>query len=282
MLKEDRPTVNRANSRGSIIIALGILLGSWSCAFALDPSLDVGQYAHTAWKVSQGFSKGVIFSMAQTADGYLWIGTDSGLFRFDGVRSVQWQPPAGDQLASSDIRSLLNARDGRLWIGTVKGLASWKEGKLTHYPQLDGLVIVTLLEDREGMIWAGGWSLSAGKLCRIQSEKSECIGEDGRFGTGVTALYEDSRGNLWAGAITGLWRWKPGPPKLYALPDPPNGINGLIESDDGGILVTKDSGIIKLRDGKAEAFPPSCQAAVQTRKAVSRPPRRSLDRSSRG
>lgn len=255
MFNGERRTVNTADSRRSILIALGILLGLWSCAFALDPTLDVSQYAHTAWKVSQGFANGVIFSMAQTPDGYLWIGTDSGLYRFDGVRSLHWRPPAGDQLASSDIRSLRSARDGRLWIGTVKGLASWKEGKLTHYPQVDGLVVVTLFEDRDGTIWAGGWSLSTGKLCRIQREQTECIGEDGRFGTGVTALFEDKGGNLWAGAITGLWRWKPGPPKLYALPDPANGINSLIESDDGGILVAKDSGIIKLRDGKAEVFP---------------------------
>ncbi len=255
MLNGDLQTVNRADSRRLIIIALGILLGSWTCAFALNPALDVGQYAHTAWKVSQGFSKGVIFSMVQTVDGYLWIGTDSGLFRFDGVRSVQWRPPAGDQLASSDIRSLLSARDGRLWIGTVKGLASWKDGKLAHYPQLDGLVVVTLLEDREGTIWAGSWSLSSGRLCRIQTKKTECIGEDGRFGSGVTALYEDGGGNLWAGAITGLWRWKPGPPKLYAIPGPHSGINALIASDDGGILVAKDSGITELKYGRAEIFP---------------------------
>jgi len=241
--------------RRRTIIAAAILLKCCSCAFALNPTLDVSQYAHTAWKVSEGFCKGVIFSMAQTADGYLWIGTDSGLFRFDGVRSVQWQPPAGDQLPSSEIRSLLGARDGRLWIGTVKGLASWKEGKLAHYPQLDGLVIVTLLEDHEGTIWAGSWSLSFGRLCRIQSGNTECMGGDGRFGSGVTALYEDSRGNLWAGAITGLWRWKPGPPKLYAMPDPQSGINALIESDNGGMLVAKDSGITELRNEKVEVFP---------------------------
>ena len=78
MLNRERRTVNRADGRRSILIALGILLGSCSCAFALNPTLDVGQYAHTAWKVSQGFFKGVIFSMAQTADLYLWYGTDSG------------------------------------------------------------------------------------------------------------------------------------------------------------------------------------------------------------
>src|SRR5271165_5030810 len=47
---------------------LSILLASSVCAFALDPSLDVSQYGHTAWKIREGFTKGTIFSMAQTPD----------------------------------------------------------------------------------------------------------------------------------------------------------------------------------------------------------------------
>ena len=123
-------------------IALGILLACCPCAFALNPSLDINQYAHTAWTVRDGFFKGVIYSIAQTPDGYLWLGTEFGLLRFDGVRSVPWQPPAGEHLPSSYIRSLLAARDGRLWIGTDEGLASWKDGKLTHYPELAGQDVV--------------------------------------------------------------------------------------------------------------------------------------------
>ena len=79
---------NRADILRKAVIALGILLACWPCAFALDPSLDVNQYAHTAWKVSEGFTKGVIFSIAQTPDGYLWLGTRSGVARFDGVRAA--------------------------------------------------------------------------------------------------------------------------------------------------------------------------------------------------
>ena len=56
----------------------------------------------------------------------------------------RWEPPAGQHLPSSDIRSLQGARDGRLWIGTFSGLASWKDGKLTHYPELDGQIIEAL------------------------------------------------------------------------------------------------------------------------------------------
>lgn len=65
---------------------------------ALDPSLDIGQYAHTAWTVRDGFSLGNVYAMAQTPDGYLWLGSEFGLFRFDGVRRISWQPPAGPQL----------------------------------------------------------------------------------------------------------------------------------------------------------------------------------------
>src|ERR1700688_4592685 len=106
------------------IPALAVLLACCRCVFALDPSLDINQYAHTAWRTSEGFFKGTITSIAQTPDGYLWLGTEFGLLRFDGVRYVPWQPPLGEHLPGSYIRSLLAARDGRLWISAAKGLAS--------------------------------------------------------------------------------------------------------------------------------------------------------------
>src|SRR5258705_6785984 len=112
-----------------IVLGLNFLFGSY--AFALDPSLEISQYAHTPWKAGGGISKGIVWAIAQTQDGYLWLGTEFGLLRFDGVRSVSWEPPAGQHLPSSEIRTLLAARDGNLWIGTREGLASWKDGKLT-------------------------------------------------------------------------------------------------------------------------------------------------------
>jgi len=74
-----------------------------SGAYGLDPALDVSQYAHTAWKIREGFTKGQIISIAQTPDGYLWLGTEFGLLRFDGVRNVPWQSPPDQQLPSSFI-----------------------------------------------------------------------------------------------------------------------------------------------------------------------------------
>src|ERR1700760_4680503 len=114
---------------GGAGILVGVLLACCACASALDPSLDISQYAHTAWRVRDGFTKGYITSIAQTPDGYLWLGSEFGLLRFDGVRAVPWRPPGNQHLPSGTIFSLLVARDGTLWIG-AKGLASWKDGKV--------------------------------------------------------------------------------------------------------------------------------------------------------
>src|SRR6201991_2352161 len=125
-------------------VVLSIRLACCSFAYALDPALDINQYAHTAWKVRDGFAKGFIYAIAQTPDGYLWLGTEFGLLRFDGVRTVPWQPPAGQHLPANFIRGLLASRDGTLWIGTLKGLASWKGGKLTEYQELAGWYVDAL------------------------------------------------------------------------------------------------------------------------------------------
>ena len=145
-------------------------------ALALDLSLDVSQYAHTVWQVREGFTKGYMRSIAQTPDGYIWLGTGFGLFRFDGVRVEHWQPPLnGEQLPSNFIVRLHVARDGTFWIGTRAGLASWRDGKLTRYPDLAGLIIGSILEDRNGAVWVGSYSLaSSGKLCAIDGTKVDC------------------------------------------------------------------------------------------------------------
>jgi len=232
-----------------------VLLAWCPRALALNPTLDISQYAHTPWKIRDGFTKGAINSVAQTPDGYLWLGTEFGLLRFDGVRNVPWGPPPDQHLPSSHILSLLAARDGTLWIGALNGLASWKDGKLAQYPELAGKYVYKLLEDHEGTIWAGGGAAPTGCLCAIRHGSVQCHGDDGVLGRGVFNLYEDSKGNLWAGVKDGLWRWRPGPPKFYPLPGEPDGIQALGEDTDRALLVGWKGGIFRFVDGKAEAYP---------------------------
>ena len=107
--------------RGGHRRGLCALLLAHGRVFALNPALDVSQYVHTAWKIRDGFTKGTISAIAQTPDGYLWLGT--------GVRpaalrwrrgTVPWQPPPNQRLPSDEIVSLLAAATGRCGLGRAK------------------------------------------------------------------------------------------------------------------------------------------------------------------
>ena len=243
-----------AIARMVLLPALAVLLLT-ATATALNPSLDISQYAHTAWTLREGTFQGYIEAIAQTPDGDLWLGTEFGLLRFDGVRFVPWKFPAGEHLPDSFITGLLAARDGSLWIGTHKGLARWKDGKFTDYPELAGHPVYALIEDRDGTVWTGtGWVDPAKQLCAIQSGRVQCYGNDGSLGKGVLSLSEGRNGNLWVGAETGLWRWKPDRPKLYPVRDSFGLIRALIEGDNGTILIAMSHEIKRLVDGKPEAY----------------------------
>src|ERR1700751_5041688 len=233
---------------------LAFMLLACRCTFALDPTLNISQYARTTWRVRDGFVKGVITSLAQTPAGYVWLGTELGLLRFDGVRAVSWQPPAGQQLPGSLITSLLAAHDGTLWIGTFTGLASWKDGQLRQFPDLAGQNLTSLLETRDGTIWIGIYAESGGGLCDIRGEVVHCERSSDMLGPGVKALYEDSKGTLWLGLENGVWRWKPGAPEFFSVPAEPFGIISFAEDEQGQLLFGSHAGVRRLVKGRVEPY----------------------------
>ena len=207
------------------VVVLITWLACCSFAFALDPSLDISQYAHTSWKVRDGFARGFIYAIAQTPDGYLWIGTEFGLLRFDGVLALPWRPPNG-QLPSNDIPTLLVTRDGTFWIGTTKGLASWKDGKLTTYSEFNGSRIFALLEDRNGTVWA------ATREARI-------------FGENVGPIDVDAEGNFWVGFDKDSRKWKSGRPQSSEVWDPMHLQPALAQLEQFAFLTANDQQLTK-------------------------------------
>jgi len=244
--------MRKVGGRAGIVV--GVLLAWCACAAALDSSLDISQYAHTSWKVRDGFFKASIQPIAQTSDGYLWLGTQFGLLRFDGVRAVPWHPPEGQALPSEFVFSLLASRDGTLWIGTREGLASWREGKLTQYPVLASQTVYSLVEDHDSTIWAAtvviGSSPERSRLCSVQRGNVQCYGEE-VFESAISWVYEDSRRNLWVGGMGGLWRWKPGPVQHYAI----GRVYQAVEGEDGSLLLGTADGLRVMADGRAEGPP---------------------------
>jgi signal transduction histidine kinase/ligand-binding sensor domain-containing protein len=211
-------------------------------AWAVGPNVRISQYRHTAWRIQDGFFAGSPGNIAQTGDGYLWIGTASGLLRFDGIRFVPWTPPPGKQLPSIGITALLAARDGSLWIGTRSGLSHWVNQDMVNY--LSGAVISPFAEDEDGTVWvlrrleAG----TVGPLCRVKGMAVQCYGKADGLPEDVYFSYaRDSEGNSWLAGRTSITRWRPGSSQTYYISalksNADSGPSSLAPSSDGSLWV---------------------------------------------
>src|SRR6266403_4280607 len=166
-------------------------------AKALDPQKLITQFTHTSWTAKDGIP-GPVRAIAQTPDGYLWFGTEAGLYRFDGLRFAAWEPSSGKQIPDSSVSSLCVARDGSLWIGFGSGgISQLRNGRLKNYSHADGVPtggILSVVEDANGSIWAGGQY----GLSKLESSGWRQVGTElGYPAPGAQALFVDRRGHLW-------------------------------------------------------------------------------------
>src|SRR4029453_12815904 len=83
-----------------------------SRAFALNPTLDIDQFAHLAWPLRNGFSNGAVYAIAQPPDGFLWLGTASGAVRYDGVRLTPLPLGPGHKLPNAASAAIPPAPEG--------------------------------------------------------------------------------------------------------------------------------------------------------------------------
>ena len=243
-----KPSNSTRSSFSTACLTIVALLTLCSVSiFSLAQEQRLSQYTHRAWLMRDGFFSGSPNAITQTTDGYIWIGTASGLFRFDGSRFEPWSSPDGKKLPSNSIYGLLGARDGSLWIGMTGGLAHFVDRRLIVYPDFHDDV-AGLLEDPSGNIWftrseAGGALRTP--LCQALPTRIHCLDQSDGF-TGKSCcsyrLAQDTEGYLWVQTEGPLLRWKPGHFESY-LPkewSPTKGIEtvgGVIGMSDGSVLV---------------------------------------------
>jgi diguanylate cyclase (GGDEF)-like protein len=179
-------------------------------AFALDPHRALTQSRLSVWTSESGLPQNTVDAIVQTRDGYLWIGTEEGLVRFDGVRFVVSDRQSAPALRSSFVSSLFEGPDGTLWIGTYGGgLARLRNGRIeAFHPELLGSDRIREMHAAsDGALFA---ATAGGGLLRIEGEKVT------RFTTGnglpsdrIWALEDDGQGGMWVATHGGgVVRWR--------------------------------------------------------------------------
>jgi ligand-binding sensor domain-containing protein len=145
--------------RGSTLRTLTVCFSiSLLCAplRGIDRDRRLDELYHTSWTLKDG-APSDIYAIAQTVDGYLWLGT-TGLVRFDGIHFENYESPFGQAFPAKNVSSLLAIPDGGLWIGFSSGEVSLlKNGRVTSYGPTNGLppsTVRSLVRDRQGRIWA--------------------------------------------------------------------------------------------------------------------------------
>ncbi len=153
--------------------------------------------------MENGLPQNTVQAIVQTRDGFVWLGTEVGLVRFDGNGFVLFDQNSKPALPGNDIRCLFEARDGTFWIGTAEGLASWKNGAQTVFTVANGLpgnAIRALAQDGKGAIWA--WTDHG--VARLDGDRFEQFGT-GRHQTRMTDFTAHGQSVFWSDAA----EWPP-------------------------------------------------------------------------
>ncbi len=185
---------------------------------ALSPDRRLTQLHHTAWTLEAGAPPD-IWALAQAADGFLWLGTGEGLYRFDGL-GFEAMRPAGDRMSSHNITALLAARDGSLWAGSYAGEVSrLKGGRLETFGAPAKGSVQQLAEGANGTLWAALGSTPDGGLARFDGRQWSQLGAD--WGVPAGAIYSvlaARDGTVWAAAETQILVLRPGEHRFRAVP----------------------------------------------------------------
>ena len=208
-----------------------------SIALALGPDVDIHQLQHTSWTVGDGAPPD-IWALAQGPDGFLWLATGAGLYRFDGVKFDRFQPKSGQTLQSLDLNSVSFSPSGDLWVGYLSaGVTRITHGEVTNFTEKNGFPI--------GHVWSiafGGhgdvWVASEHGLFRYHQQRWERIGKNWEFPYDHADFLLVARdGTLWVSAQSLLFL-KPGSLKFETAITAVGHSTVPVEDSAGRIWVT--------------------------------------------
>ncbi len=281
--------------------AVSVLLLSFvfisSPAQALDDSRSFNRYQRQTWQVENGLPQDTVHAILQTRNGYLWLATEGGAVRFDGIDFTIYNSQNTPQLQSNDIRSLFEDDDAALWFSTPAGLSRLRDGEWKTFTIADGLPtdnIYSLHKDFAGHLWAltpeglarysngrfqafplpGGSSLNAladgwNGAIWLGTPNGLKLFSSGHYADAnlpaslpnapVNALLRTQNGDLWIGTATGLYVYDGTRVRAYTTQDgmPGKRITAIYEDRQSTIWLSTDGGLARIVGGKIEPLPAS-------------------------
>lgn len=223
--------------------------------FAAD-SISLSSLAHQSWQDRDGLPQNTVQAIVQTKDGYLWLGTEDGLARFDGVTFTVFNRNNTPEIKNNYITALFESSEGNLWIGTRGGgVIRFKDRKFKAFSQKEGLAQDTVRaigEDAEGAIWIG----TSDGLSRFKDDKFTTFDEtDGLPSDNIRAILGERNNQLWIGSTEGITLFKDGKFTSFDLPDgvTSDNIRAIVNDNDDSLWIgTQTAGLLRFKDGKFE------------------------------
>ncbi|WP_158748554.1 sensor histidine kinase [Acidobacterium sp. S8] len=262
-------------------------------AVALDPHYPLQHYGFQSWQADDGLPQNTVHTVLQTRDGYIWLGTEAGLVRFDGVQFTVFDKKSSPLLGSDLISSLLEDRNGTLWIGTSGGLTRLERGEFHTFTAHDGLPAVSVLSlhlSRDGSLWAltaaglakyaegrfqpvavpqglsddsavaetpdgSLWVNSGNSLMRVDVQKLSAQTVS-TFTDQIETLAADSHGTFWIGLSGGLKRVSQNGKPIYvpSLETLRTDVTALLSATDGRLWIGTANGVAVFDGNNAHFF----------------------------
>jgi ligand-binding sensor domain-containing protein len=223
--------------------------------WGLDPGKPIAHYSHSVWHAADGLPQDSVRAIVQTRDGYLWLGTQAGLARFDGERFTVFDH-VNSPLKHDHVLSLCASQNGSLWIGMGDsgGLYQWtaESGFVSVW---SGSNVRALFEDKDGVLWAG---TQGNGLLRVSGTRKRAHHIVQLSIDDVRSITQDRSGVMWFGTEgKGLFRQERGVFARYSGADafPDIRIWALWPDADGSIWVgTNGNGLIHLSGRRWQRF----------------------------
>ncbi|HEX8282768.1 MAG TPA: two-component regulator propeller domain-containing protein [Pyrinomonadaceae bacterium] len=240
-------------------LLLALLLSGGGRVGALSTAGGLGQLGRRAWQTENGLPQNTVHSVIQDFEGYVWVATEEGLARFDGVNFVVFDKQNTPQLRSNDVRSLMAQGQGNvLWASTAAGLSRRDAGGWTTFTTEQGLAgddVVSAYEARGGAVWV---ATSSGLSRLREGAWTSYTTRDGLADDDVQALAEDltdTTGAMWVGTAEGLSRFADGKFTNYGAADGlPGGVSAIERGADGSLWLGTGAGLCLYKGGRFETY----------------------------